>query len=171
MAAGGWRMAGGADQMDRRREEDEDEDEDEDGEKRSLSPSMADNHGQTIKDRVLLARLDRPEALNTVLAREQSQYDCLSCRVMGAYLGRRRAAAAANTRPCRLTVQTNTSSAGASAFAGLGAYTYWSGHRQLRLREQEILRSGSGINMAARRLGITGIAAILVGLGAYRAVA
>ncbi|GAB7351526.1 hypothetical protein MBLNU459_g2166t1 [Dothideomycetes sp. NU459] len=118
---------------------------------------MADNHGQTIKDRVLLARLDRPEALNTVLAREQSQYDCLSCRVMGAYLGRRRAAAAANTR--------------ASAFAGLGAYTYWSGHRQLRLREQEILRSGSGINMAARRLGITGIAAILVGLGAYRAVA
>lgn len=61
------------------------------------------------------------------------------------------------------------SSVGASAFAGLGAYTYWSGHQQLRLREQEILKSGSKINMAARRLGITGIATVLLGMGAYRA--
>lgn len=58
---------------------------------------------------------------------------------------------------------------GASAFGGLGAYTYWSGQRQLRLREQEILKSGSKINMAARRLGITSIAAVLIGMGAYRA--
>lgn len=60
---------------------------------------------------------------------------------------------------------------GASTFAGLGVYTYWSGHSQLRQREQEILRSGSKINMAARRLGITGIAAALIGVGAYRAFA
>lgn len=61
--------------------------------------------------------------------------------------------------------------AGASAFIGLGAYTYWSGNRQLTLREKEIMKSGSQINMAARRLGITGIAAALVAVGAYRALA
>lgn len=42
--------------------------------------------GQAIKDRALLARLDKPEDLKAVLAREQSQYDCLSCRVMGKYM-------------------------------------------------------------------------------------
>ena len=51
---------------------------------------------------------------------------------------------------------------------GLGAYTYWSGHRQLQVREREIMKSGSQINMSARRLGITGTATLLAGLGLYR---
>ena len=59
---------------------------------------------------------------------------------------------------------------GASAFAGLGAYTYWSGHRQLRLNEQQIVKAGR-INMAARSMGITGLAITLIGVGAYRAFA
>lgn len=46
---------------------------------------MANNQGQERLDRALLARLDKPEDLKKVLAREQSQYDCLSCRVMGMY--------------------------------------------------------------------------------------
>lgn len=46
---------------------------------------MADNKGQAILDRALLARLEKPEDLKRVLAREESQYDCLSCRVMGIY--------------------------------------------------------------------------------------
>lgn len=60
-------------------------------------------------------------------------------------------------------------SIGATAFGTLGAYTYWSGHRELRTREQEILRSGSKLTMSARRLGITGLSGVLVGLGLYRA--
>ncbi|KAL1310658.1 hypothetical protein AAFC00_000925 [Neodothiora populina] len=93
----------------------------------------------SLKERAALHRLDKPEKLQAVLDREMSQYDCLPCRVMGA-----------------------------SAFMGLGAYTYWSGHRQLRLNEQKILQMGRA-NMAVRSLGITGIAAGLVGLGVYRA--
>lgn len=56
---------------------------------------------------------------------------------------------------------------GATAFIGLGGYTYWSGHRQLTQREAEIVSKG-GLNMSARRLGITGTAAMLVSVGLYR---
>ncbi|GAB7341366.1 hypothetical protein MBLNU457_7625t1 [Dothideomycetes sp. NU457] len=82
------------------------------------------------------------ESLQAALNRERQEhrndYDCLSCRVMGA-----------------------------TAFLGLGGYTYWSGHRQLTQREAMIVSKG-GINMAARRLGITGTAAVLAGIGLYR---
>ncbi|CAD0112334.1 unnamed protein product, partial [Aureobasidium uvarum] len=73
----------------------------------------------------LAAKDNAPEPLKKVLAREQANYDCLSCRVM--------------------------------AFTALGAYTYWSGHRELSSRQQEILRSGSRLTMSARRFGITGL--------------
>lgn len=43
---------------------------------------MSDS-SQTILDRALLARLEKPEDLKKVLAREQADYDCTSCRVMG----------------------------------------------------------------------------------------
>lgn len=86
------------------------------------------------------------EPLRSVLKKREKdyaeQYDCTSCRVMGA-----------------------------SAFIGLGAYSYWSGHRQLKLREREILKSGSKIGMKARGLGVTMISLVLVGLGAYRGYA
>ncbi|KAF1354839.1 hypothetical protein BDV97DRAFT_366063 [Delphinella strobiligena] len=100
---------------------------------------MTEGQSTSLRDRAVLARLEKPEDLNAVLARENAQYDCTSCRVMGA-----------------------------SAFIGLGAYTYWSGHRQLRLNEQQIVRAGK-VNMAARRMGITGLAITLAGIGAYRA--
>lgn len=56
---------------------------------------------------------------------------------------------------------------GASAFVGLGTYTYWSGHRTLNANKS-IIDKSRGVNLAARRLGITGTAAALVGLGIYR---
>lgn len=114
--------------------------------------------GQTIRDRALLARLDRPEDLKKVLAREQADYDCTSCRVMG------KTRTIVATRSYSIADFTS----GASAFIGLGAYTYWSGHRQLRLNEQQIINAGK-VNMAARRLGITGLALSLGGIGLYRA--
>jgi len=58
--------------------------------------------------------------------------------------------------------------AGATTFIGFGAYTYWSGHRQLRLREAEIMRSGSKLSMQARGLGITATATALASLGLWR---
>ncbi|KAI5257936.1 hypothetical protein E4T42_00694 [Aureobasidium subglaciale] len=89
--------------------------------------------------KTLESRDHAPEPLKRVLAREQADYDCLSCRVMGA-----------------------------TAFTALGTYTYWSGHRELRTRELEIMRSGSKLTMAARRLGITGLSGMLIGLGLWR---
>ncbi|THW31154.1 hypothetical protein D6D21_10762 [Aureobasidium pullulans] len=90
-----------------------------------------------------------PLPLKKVLAKEQADFDCLSCRsyLLLIFLG----------------------GLGATAFGTLGAYTYWSGHRELRTREAEIMKSGSRLTMAARRLGITGLSGMLVGLGLWRA--
>lgn len=43
----------------------------------SKSPQDSDIYAQ------LVARDSQPEPLKKVLAREQANYDCLSCRVMG----------------------------------------------------------------------------------------
>ena len=46
---------------------------------------MAEGHQTlSVQERATLARLDKPDDLKAVLARENAQYDCLSCRVMGA---------------------------------------------------------------------------------------
>lgn len=124
---------------------------------------MAEGKELSLKERAALHRLDKPEDLKTVLARENEQYDCLSCRVMGKpYIQ------PTYVRICTFPKLRHLS--GASAFIGLGAYTYWSGHRQLRLNEKQILNAGK-VGMAARSMGITGLAATLIGLGAYRAFA
>ena len=60
--------------------------------------------------------------------------------------------------------------AGATAFIGLGAYSYFSGKRQLQLREAAIKKSGSRFGMGSRRAGITGIALTFVGMGIWRLV-
>ena len=57
---------------------------------------------------------------------------------------------------------------GSAAFIGLGAYTYISGHSQLKAQEAAILKSKSMFGMASRRAGLTGTAAVMVGLGVYR---
>ncbi|KAF2686153.1 hypothetical protein K458DRAFT_208805 [Lentithecium fluviatile CBS 122367] len=62
--------------------------------------------------------------------------------------------------PCRVI--------GTGAFVGLGAYTYVSGHAQLKAQEAVIRRSKSMFGMKSRRAAITGTAAGLVGLGVYR---
>lgn len=62
--------------------------------------------------------------------------------------------------PCRVV--------GSAVFVGLGAYTYISGHSQLKAQEAAILKSKSMFGMASRRAGLTGTAAVMVGIGAYR---
>ncbi|KAI5853177.1 hypothetical protein DFP73DRAFT_535432 [Morchella snyderi] len=59
---------------------------------------------------------------------------------------------------------------GSAAFIGLGAYTFVSGRAQLREREKAISQAATRWGVGARRMGIYGIAASMVGLGVYRAV-
>ncbi|KAH8821061.1 hypothetical protein F5884DRAFT_72683 [Xylogone sp. PMI_703] len=84
--------------------------------------------------------LERPERLQDVLKQDRTE-DCLPCRVMGA-----------------------------SAFIGLGAYSYFSGHSQLKAQETQILKSKSLFGMRSRQAGITSIALTLVGMGVWRLV-
>jgi len=87
-----------------------------------------------------LSQLNQPEPLSSTLSRDKLE-DCLPCRVTGA-----------------------------AAFIGLGAYSYFSGHAQLRQQEGKILKSGTILGMRSRQMGITGIAMSLVGLGLYRLI-
>lgn len=81
--------------------------------------------------------------LATVLDEEERKGDCSACRAIGS-----------------------------AAFVGLGAYTFLSGRAQLRQleRERAAALAGARWGVGARRLGVYGIAAGLVGLGVYRAV-
>lgn len=87
-----------------------------------------------------VATLDRPEPLRNLLAQDRID-DCLSCRLTGA-----------------------------GAFIGLGTYSYISGQSQLKAQRTKILKSGSMFGMKSRQAGITGIAAMLVGVGVWRLV-
>lgn len=58
--------------------------------------------------------------------------------------------------------------AGGSAFLGLAAYSYFSGHAQLEKQKARILASKSMFGMRSRRLGITGISLGLAWLGIWR---
>ena len=53
---------------------------------------------------------------------------------------------------------------------GLGAYSYFSGQKQLRLQSKKIVQSGSMFGMKSRQASITGIAIGLMGMGVYRLV-
>lgn len=59
---------------------------------------------------------------------------------------------------------------GAAAFMGLGAYSYFSGHKQLQQQRAAILKSGSMFGMKSRQAGITGIAFTLGAIGFWRLV-
>jgi len=87
-----------------------------------------------------LYQLQQPEKLNNVIQRDEPA-DCLPCRVIGA-----------------------------TAFIGLGTYSYFSGKRQLRQQQAAILKSKSMFGMRTRQAGITTIATILVGMGVWRLV-
>ncbi|KAF2020374.1 hypothetical protein BU24DRAFT_416080 [Aaosphaeria arxii CBS 175.79] len=62
--------------------------------------------------------------------------------------------------PCRVI--------GSAAFIGLGTFTYITGHSQLKAQEKVILQSKSLFGMRSRRMGITSMAAGMIGLGLYR---
>lgn len=57
---------------------------------------------------------------------------------------------------------------GSATFVGLGAFTYVSGHSQLKSNEATIRASKSIFGMRSRRAAITSTASIMVGLGVYR---
>lgn len=59
---------------------------------------------------------------------------------------------------------------GATAFIGLGAYSYFSGTQQLQKQQTAILKSKSRFGMKSRQAGIVGIAAAFVGMGFWRLV-
>ncbi|KAJ4374552.1 hypothetical protein N0V86_007421 [Didymella sp. IMI 355093] len=62
--------------------------------------------------------------------------------------------------PCRVV--------GSATFVGLGAFTYVSGHSQLKAQEAVIRQSKSMFGMGTRRAAITTTSAVFVGLGVYR---
>jgi len=88
-----------------------------------------------------VAQLNQPEPLHSTLAKDRVGEDCLPCRVIGA-----------------------------TAFIGLGAYSYVSGTYQLKQQQAKIIKSGSLLGVKSRQTGITGIALTLVGLGVWRLV-
>ncbi|KAK0109056.1 hypothetical protein ONS96_002885 [Cadophora gregata f. sp. sojae] len=87
-----------------------------------------------------LDALHRPERLQDVLKHDNVD-DCTPCRVTGA-----------------------------AAFMGLGAYSYFSGHSQLKAQQAKILQSKSMFGMRSRQAGITGSALVLAGMGFWRLV-
>ncbi|USP78522.1 hypothetical protein yc1106_05796 [Curvularia clavata] len=62
--------------------------------------------------------------------------------------------------PCRVV--------GTATFLGLGAFTYVSGHSQIRANEAAIRASKSIFGVRSRHMAITGTSAVMVGLGVYR---
>ncbi|KAJ5041199.1 uncharacterized protein L3040_005750 [Drepanopeziza brunnea f. sp. 'multigermtubi'] len=84
--------------------------------------------------------LQRPESLQEALNRDRVD-DCTPCRVTGA-----------------------------AAFMGLGAYSYFSGHSQLKAQQAKILASKSMFGMKSRQAGITTIALTLGAMGFWRLV-
>ncbi|KIN06604.1 hypothetical protein OIDMADRAFT_111920 [Oidiodendron maius Zn] len=85
-------------------------------------------------------QLDQPEPLHQVMAKDKPE-DCLPCRVTGA-----------------------------AAFIGLGTYSYFSGHAQLKAQQAKIMQSKSMFGIKSRQAGITTIALSLVGMGVWRLV-
>ncbi|KAK0614992.1 hypothetical protein B0T17DRAFT_498086 [Bombardia bombarda] len=82
--------------------------------------------------------LDRPEKLNDLLKKDRVD-DCFGCRVVGA-----------------------------TAFGGLGAYSYFSGLHHLEQNRAKIIASKSMFGMRSRRFGITGISLGLAFMGFWR---
>ncbi|KAL1989814.1 hypothetical protein VTN49DRAFT_7011 [Thermomyces lanuginosus] len=81
----------------------------------------------------------RPEDVEKRVMGNQFE-DCLSCRITGA-----------------------------TAFIGLGAYTYYTGMRNLRRQEKAIMASPTKYKLGSRQLAVATLSASLVGLGLYRA--
>lgn len=103
-----------------------------------------------------LHTLDRPEKLQDILKQDRGD-DCLPCRIIGE-----------NSCIHTWKLQKLTISLGGSAFLGLAAYSYYSGHSQLTKAQAEILASKSFFGMRSRRWAITGLSCGMAYLGLYR---
>ncbi|RMZ66486.1 exosome complex exonuclease [Pyrenophora seminiperda CCB06] len=66
----------------------------------------------------------------------------------------------ADCTPCRIV--------GSATFIGLGAFTYVSGHSQIRANEAAIRASKSIFGVRSRGAAITATSAVMVSLGIYR---
>ncbi|KAF1833469.1 hypothetical protein BDW02DRAFT_500636 [Decorospora gaudefroyi] len=62
--------------------------------------------------------------------------------------------------PCRII--------GSATFLGLGAFTYVTGHSQIRANEAAIRASKPIFGMRSRRAAISGMSTVMLGLGVYR---
>ena len=85
--------------------------------------------------------LSRPEPLKEVLAQDKYE-DCMPCRITG----RKNLAS-----PCHSTFADHY--LGAAAFMGLGVYSYFSGHAQLKAQQAKILQSKSLFGLKSRQAG------------------
>ncbi|KAJ9641132.1 Exosome complex component rrp4 [Coniosporium tulheliwenetii] len=112
------------------------------------------------RDAATLYHLQQPQKLDKALAEDRAEFeDCTPCRLMGKH------APISHSHDFETNVRP-----GASAFIGLGVYSYASGSYQLRQQRAALLQSKSMFGMRSRQAGITGISAILIGLGIYRLV-
>ncbi|KAF3040734.1 hypothetical protein E8E12_008235 [Didymella heteroderae] len=101
----------------------------------------------------------QPPTFKEALKQDRAQFDdCTPCRVVGAL------------DPTTLDAVKHelTWLAGSATFVGLGAFTYVSGHSQLKAQEAAIRQSKSMFGMGSRRAAITTTSAVFVGLGVYR---
>jgi hypothetical protein len=104
-------------------------------------------------------------SLKEALKQDKAQYDdCTPCRIVGEQL---RTLPASPVTPMIVSMLISTF-LGSAVFIGAGAYTYTSGHAQLKAQEAVIRKSRSMFGMASRRAAITGTSAFMVGLGVYR---
>lgn len=97
------------------------------------------------------------------LKQDKAQFDdCTPCRLVGEFAPPR------STSAARHVERATDVCIGSATFAGLGAFTYLSGHSQLKAQEAVIRQSKSMFGMASRRAAITTTSAVFVGLGVYR---
>ncbi|CAN8106035.1 unnamed protein product [Discula destructiva] len=83
--------------------------------------------------------LEKPVKADELIKREQRDYDCTPCRVVGG-----------------------------TAFIGLAGYTYMEGMSQLKRNQAQIIAKKSMIGMGPRKAGIAGISLGLFWMGIYR---
>lgn len=112
----------------------------------------------------------QPPPLSQMLQDDRRQADdCTPCRVMGAF-GPSFCPSSPPTTTINHPLTIHCCNLGASAFIGLGVYSYISGHSQLREQRARQLAEKSLLGLRARKASITGLAGVLVGLGVYRLV-
>lgn len=113
-----------------------------------------------------------PPTFQEALKQDRAQFDdCTPCRVVGKPSHdhiQPPVPLQHQTMATYLTPTTANVYIGSATFLGLGAFTYVSGHSQLRAQEKVIRQSKSMFGMGSRRAAITGTSAVFVGLGVYR---